>query len=168
MYMKTHILAALREEFGAWKKLLSGLREADLTAPLPPSPLSIKDEMAHLWAWQQRSILRMEGGLQNQEPEMPVWVSGLDPEEEASTDQINAWIEETHKDQSWDEIYTKWRAGYLRLLELGEAIPEMELLDSSRYAWLDGYPLAFILVASYDHHQEHLEKLLARLPKQER
>jgi hypothetical protein len=24
---------------------------------------------------------------------------------------------------------------------------------------LNGYSLAFILVASYDHHQEHLEKL---------
>jgi len=27
----------------------------------------------------------------------------------------------------------------------------------------NGYSLAFILVASYDHHQEHLEKLLAWL-----
>jgi len=47
----------------------------------------------------------------------------------------------------------------LRFLELGEPILEKDLLDGDRYPWLKGYSLAFILVASYDHHQEHLEKL---------
>lgn len=118
--------------------------------------------MAHLWARQQRSIARMEAGLHNRDPRMPVWVLGLDPEAEEATDPINAWIYETHKDGSWNQVYTQWRTGYLRLLELGQAIPEMQLLDSGRYDWLDGYSLAFILIASYDHHQEHLEKLLVR------
>jgi len=36
---------------------------------------------------------------------------------------------------------------------------EKDLLDGSRYSWLKGFSLAFILVASYDHHQEHLEKM---------
>jgi hypothetical protein len=33
-------------------------------------------------------------------------------------------------------------------------------LDGDWYPWLKGYSLASILVASYDHHQEHLGKLL--------
>jgi uncharacterized damage-inducible protein DinB len=37
------------------------------------------------------------------------------------------------------------------------------MLDAGRYSWLQGYSLAFVLVASYDHHQEHLEKLIAFL-----
>ena len=43
--------------------------------------------------------------------------------------------------------------------------PEMEGEPDQLNALLEGYPLAFVLLATYDHHQEHLEKLLARLPK---
>ena len=49
------------------------------------------------------------------------------------------------------------------MLFRSEALAEPTLLDASRYAWLNGYSLADVLLGSYDHHQEHLEKLLARL-----
>lgn len=163
MYMKTHILSALREEFNHWEKVLAGLSEEQLTTPPPSSPLSIKDEIVHLWAWQQRSIARMEAAQLNREPEFPQWPAALDPNAEESTDQINAWIYETYREKPWSTVYQQWHAGFLRLLEVSEAIAERDLLDSSRYVWLEGYSLALILVASYDHHQEHLEKLLARL-----
>ena len=61
------------------------------------------------------------------------------------------------------EINQHWRTGFLQFLELGEKISERDLLDGSRYLWLKGYNLAYTLVASYDHHQEQLEKLLAWL-----
>ena len=57
---------------------------------------SVKDVVSRLWAWQQVSIARMEGGLWDREPVFP---------------------------------------------------------------WLNGHSLAFVLVASYDHYQEHFEKL---------
>ena len=163
MYMKTHILSALQEEFNQWGKVLAGLSEEQLTTPSVSSPLSIRDEIAHLWAWQQRSIARLEAARLNREPEFPQWPATLDPDSEDTTEHINAWIYETNRDHPWSTVHQNWRDGFLRLLEVGEAIAERDLLDSSRYAWLNGYPLAFILVASYDHHQEHLEKLLARL-----
>lgn len=163
MYMKTHILAAMREEFDQWEKVLAGLSDAQINTPVPPSELSVKDEIAHLWAWQQRTLARVEAARQGQEPQMPEWLPGVDAEDEASTDRINAWIFESNHDLSWPIVHEKWRSGYLRLLELADAIPEPALLDSSRYGWMEGYPISFVLVASYDHHQEHLDKLLARL-----
>jgi hypothetical protein len=51
----------------------------------------------------------------------------------------------------------------LQFIQSGEGISEKDLLDSGRYPWLGGYSLAFILIASYDHHQEHYEKLHAWL-----
>ena len=163
MYMKNHILAALREEFDQWEEVLARLSEVQITAARDAPELSIKDEVAHLWAWQQRSIARMEAALHNREPELPQWLPTVDPEAYDNTDQINAWIYATYRDQPWSEVHHLWRAGFLRLLALGEAISEPVLLDSSRFAWLQGHALAFVLVATYDHHQEHLEKLLARL-----
>ena len=38
-------------------------------------------------------------------------------------------------------------------------VSEIDLLNADRYLWLDGYSLAFILVASYEHHQEHLDSI---------
>ncbi len=46
---------------------------------------------------------------------------------------------------------------------IGGAYPRKKPAGWGRYPWLRGYSLAFILVASYDHHQEHIEKLLAWL-----
>jgi len=161
--MKTHMLAALREEFDHWEQMLAGLEEAQLTAIPQPGELSIKDEIAHLWAWQQRSIARMTAALTNAEPQMPSWLPTVDPESEANTDQINAHIYETFRNRTWTEIYQQWRTGFLHFLTISEQIPEPALLDSSRYVWLGGYSLADVLLGTYDHHQEHLEKLLARL-----
>jgi hypothetical protein len=163
---KDHILATLREEFDRWEALLASLTEEQITAPQLPANWSIKDVIAHLRAWQQRSIARLEAALLNRAPEFPAWPAGLDPEQQGQTHQVNAWMYETYRDQPWSSVYGDWRAGFLRFLELGAAIPEKDLLEPGRYPWLEGHPLAFILQASYDHHQEHagyLEPLLARL-----
>jgi hypothetical protein len=161
MYMKNHILAALREEFDHWEALLAGMSEAQITALHEPDSWSTKDDIAHLWAWQQRSIARVEAARLDREPAFPAWPIALDPEAEGAADQVNAWVYETYHDQPWSTIHQQWRAGFLRLLEGAAAIAEKDMLGSERYAWLNGYALAFILIASYDHHHEHLEKLIA-------
>jgi hypothetical protein len=166
MYMKQHILAALREEFDQWEELLDSMGEEQITAPHLPSTWSTKDDLAHLWAWQQRSNARVEGARLDRAPAFPAWPIAVDPEAENAADQVNAWVYATYHDQPWPAIHQQWRAGFLQLLEGAAAISERNLLDSGRYAWLDGYSLAFMLVASYDHHHEHLEKTSAWLKEQ--
>ena len=157
---KQQILTALREEFNRWEALLASMSETQIAGPSSPTNWSIKDVVAHLRAWQQRSIARMEAALHNREPEFPRWPETLNPDSEDDTDQINAWIYETNREKPWPSVYRDWREGFQRFLELGEAIPEKDLLDVGRYPWLAGRPLSFILVASCEHHQEHLEWLL--------
>lgn len=163
MNMKEHILTALSEQFNRWEELLASLSDAQVTAPHFDDNWSIKDVIAHLWAWQQISIARMEAGALNREPELPKWVAKLHGDWEENANQTNAWVYETYHEKPWSEVYQNWREGFLRLVESGEPISEKDLLDGDRYPWLKGYSLAFILVASYDHHQEHLDKLLAWL-----
>lgn len=65
-------------------------------------------------------------------------------------------------------MYTTWRDGFVRLLELGEATPEEMMLDNQRYPWLEGYGLIDVITGSTEHHQEHaefLEPVLAQLGK---
>jgi len=160
MNMKTHILAALHEQFQRWQAFLAGLDEGAPTTPQYPSSWTIKDELAHLWAWQQRTLARVEAALAGAEPQFPTWLPGVDPEEDDNPSEINNWIYETYRDRPWPEIHRRWHEGYRRLLQLAEQISERELLDGNRYPWLHGHSLAAILLATYDHHQEHLDNLL--------
>ncbi len=121
--------------------------------------------IAHLWAWQQISIARLEGGALNREPEFPEWIVHVENWEE-NADRVNALTFERNQAKLWSEIYQNWKNGFLRFLELGNEISERDLLDGDRYPWLHGYSLAFILIASYDHHQEHMENLVNWLRKQ--
>lgn len=159
MNMKDHILAALNDEFNSWEEFLVGLREEQINVPRFDLGWTIKDVLAHLWAWQQISIARMEAGLQNQEPNFPKWIVESIENWEEDADQVNALTYEKFHDKSWAEIYQNWRNGFRQLLDLGAEFPERDLLDGDKYHWLHGYSLAAYLIASYDHHQEHFEKL---------
>jgi hypothetical protein len=158
MNMKDHILTALKEQFGRWEELLASMSDEQITAPRFDHNWSIKDVVAHLWGWQQISIARMQAAALNRELEYPRWVAELGEDWEENVNQTNAWIYKTYHERSWRTVQQNWREGFLRFLELAEGIPERDLLDGGRYPWLEGYSLANILLASYDHHQEHLEK----------
>lgn len=167
MNSKQQILTMLREEFNLWEEFLAGLNEEQITAPQLPSTWSIKDEIVHLWAWQQRTVARQIAALHNSDPDYPRWheagaskkVSDVDPDEDV--DQANDWIYEAYRDKPWPRAYEEWREQFLRLLELVEAVPEKDLLDPSRYEWMEGYPLSESLQGTYEHHGEHLETLRA-------
>lgn len=161
MNMKDHILAALREQLDRWEELLASLSDEEITAPHFDYGWSIKDVMTHLWAWQQISVARVQAAGLNREPEFPNWVAELPEDWEEDANQTNAWVYKTFHSKPWPEIHQNWRDGFRRFLESAEPISERDLLDGDRYPWLEGYPLAYILLASYDHHQEHLDKLLA-------
>ncbi len=163
MNMKDHILRALREQFNHWEELLATMGEEQIITPRFDFDWSIKDVIAHLRAWQQISIARMEAAVQDREPELPRWIAELGTDWEDDADHTNVWVYETYHRQPWAHVYRAWREGFLRFLELAKPVPERDLLDGDKYPWLKGYSLAIILIASYDHHQEHLEKLLALL-----
>ena len=168
MKMKEHILAAMREQFELWDELLSSSSEREITAPRFDLDWSIKDVIAHLWAWQQISIARMEGGVFDREPEYPGWIVDSIENWEEDADRVNALTFDTYHEKPWSLIYGNWRNGFLQFLELASNVPERNLLDGDKYPWLNGYNLAAILIASYDHHQEHLEKLQDSLENKQR
>ncbi len=145
---------------------MASLSEGQITTPHFDLDWSIKDVITHLWAWQQISVARMAAGLHDREPDYPRWIVELIENWEEDADQVNSLTFEKLHEKPWSEIYQNWRTGFLRFLELGNQIPERDLLDGDRFPWLKGYSLALILIASYDHHQEHIEKLLAWLREQ--
>jgi hypothetical protein len=162
---KQAVLHSLRASFERWEELLSSLSAEQIAAPLLPDRWAIRDVIAHLWAWQQRSVARLAAGLHDREPVFPAWPAELDAEPSGQPHALNAWIYAAQRGRPWPEVHADWRAGFLRLLELGAALPAADLLDAARYPWLEGHTLAFILQASCEHHREHMEYLEPLLPQ---
>jgi hypothetical protein len=98
---KQELLASLRAVFNSWEKLLAGESEEEITVQRFAAYWSTKDVIAHLRAWQQISIARLEAAILDTEPEFPTWLAGADPFfAEDHTDEFNARIYEIYHDQS--------------------------------------------------------------------
>jgi hypothetical protein len=160
---KTKIISKLREEFNHWEKLVNGISEEKITTGYFDGGRSVKDIVAHLTAWQQVSVARLEAALTGKEPVLPDWLRGLDPELDDNTDKYNEWIYEFYHSKSWSDIHREWSDRFLHLLELAEVVPENDLLEAGKYPWLKEYPLSAVLLGTYDHHNEHLEPILVWL-----
>jgi hypothetical protein len=108
---KRGLVSALQEEFDRWEKLLGALSDDQIVAHSLPAGLSIKDVVAHLWAWQQLSVARLDAALHNREPDFHLGPEGLDPDAEENLELINAWIHETNLNRSWLDVHRDWRKG---------------------------------------------------------
>ena len=166
MNHKTQILTALTEVFNRWQELLASLSEAQTNAPLLPSPWTVKDVVAHLWFWQQISVARMQAALQGQEPHYPEWWAMFGPDPEEDVDRTNAWNYEANRARPWSSVHADWNSQFRRYLELVKEIPEKDLLEDGRFAWMGGYALSASPLGSLGHHEEHIEALLAWLKEQ--
>src|SRR5512142_2287421 len=114
MPTKQELLISLRDELTRWEKLLGRLSEGQITARELPGGLSVKDVVAHLWAWQQLSIARLEAARQGRTPHFPLEPAGPDPDVEENLDRINAWIHESNLARPWADVHRDWHAGFTR------------------------------------------------------
>jgi len=154
---KIQLIALHTDELAAWDKLLAGLTRAQRTEPSLPEGLSVKDTLAHLAAWQLRTIARLEGALEGHPPRFPVWqVEPEEPETRESVDRVNAWILASNRNRSWEEVHANWHKGYERFLELVRALPEEDLQSGGQLEWLTVYEPLIGYPGFYDfHHDEH-------------
>jgi hypothetical protein len=159
MKSKQQILKQLQEEYQHWEALIARMNEAERIIALQPGELSLKDTLAHLLAWQQVSLARLEAAQQQSEPVMPPWLNGADPDAEEETDAFNARIQALYQAQDWAQVHQAWSKGFRRCLQLGEAISDADIFDTTRYTWLKGYALYDVLAGSYEHHAEHREAI---------
>ncbi len=156
---KQQALTLLNEIFSLWDNKLFNMTEKYVLSTSVHPHRTIKDDIAHLWIWQRVSVARLEAALSEQEPVLDWLPKGLDLESDSDLHQINEWIFDSNKDKSWSEVYQSWRTNFLHLISLSDKIDESTLLESSKFLWLDGYPLIAVLAGTYNHHTEHFEKL---------
>ncbi len=160
---KNQLLNDLSDIFNRWLELLTDLSEDDILQPLLPSDWTVKDIVSHMWSWQQASVARAEAALQGTHPNYPSWWEILGPDPNEDVDRTNAWLYTASKEKPWSMVFADWKAQFEHFLELSRQIPENDLLEPGKYAWMGDQPLSASALGSLDHHQEHFETLSAWL-----
>jgi hypothetical protein len=157
---KAALIAELNQEYRQWEDLLAEIGEARMDQAGVAGPWSVKDIVAHLTGWRRRTVNRFRAALRG-EPEPPSpWPAHLQ-----SDDEINAWIYNTNRERSVGEVLDESRQVFHELLAAIEAFPEVELLDSQRFPWLEGEPLTGATFFAH-FHEEHEPDLRAWLKRQ--
>lgn len=141
MFNRNRLLDVLRFAQQQEIAFIDRLSEAQRDAASAPDHWSAKDTIAHLAAWKQRLLDRLQGAPRDQRPDDP----------------INAEIYEAHRAKTWGEVRALAEAAYQRTVEYVRAAPERDLTDAARSVHEDGRPPWVALLAqNVSHAMAHL------------
>jgi hypothetical protein len=149
---KADLLSAMRAGHARLDKMFAALSEEQMLAARLHGGWSGKDLLAHLGFWEQRMADYCQMLRNGETPKETVG--------EYDVDGINAAAFDEHHDQSLDEVRRFERQSFQMLLDQAEKVPEKDLFDPQRFAWLKGAALAaWIEGNSYGHYEEHQSDL---------
>ena len=149
--MRLAILRQMRAQYRLLNRYFAILGASNANLAPASGGWNPRQTVIHLWAWQQRSIARMQAAVQGSQPVFPPWAAA----EEDDTQKANHNILQAYGDTKWALARRQWAGGYRHFMALGSAFDDLTFLDSGRYPWLEGYSLADVYLGSYEHHQEH-------------
>jgi uncharacterized protein (TIGR03083 family) len=148
---KAELLARIEREWRALERAIAGLSDQQMSVP-DTGGWSIKDNLAHLSAWERFMRLSYLHKMPAHE------VMNLDPETYRQTDEtgMNAILFQRNKDRPVAEVLAGLRDEHARVLdELAKLSFEQMMLpldpDDPRKAPL----MAVIIGNTYDHYREH-------------
>jgi hypothetical protein len=160
---KAALVAALHREKIYWEALLQVVSEEDMLLPGVTGDWTFNDVVAHLTGWRKRTVARFAGALQGGEPLPPEWPAELGED----VQRVNAWIYRTNRDRPLAEVLAESRQVWQQLVEVVQALPEADLLEPGRFAWIGGKALGPANLGwSFAHLHEHgaqINDWLARL-----
>ena len=163
---KADLLVAIEAERAGWEALLAEIGEARMEEPGAAGAWTFKDVVAHLNGWRRRTVRRLEAARQDAPPPPPEWPAEFDEDSDEGLDQINRWMYERDKDRPLGDVLGESRQQFRQLRTAVEAMPERDLFDPGRFAWMGGEPLAAVIAGSFGHlHEEHEPAIRAWLDR---
>lgn len=144
---KAQLIDEARREYAALEKLLAPLSPQVMTAPGALGAWSVKDVLAHLYAWQQMFFGWYAAGLRGELP--PVPAQGYNW---AQLPALNQAIFERYRETPLDEILALFGESHAATLALIERLPEAELTAAGLYAWLRQHSLLTYFNANTTSH----------------
>lgn len=152
---KARLIEQIRAARQRLEEVVASFSPDQMTRPGLSGGWSVKDILAHVAAWEGRMVGWLETALQGETPQLlPPGMTWAD---------LDLWNEQTyreHRNRALDDVQAGFAASYPRALQSVEAMPEDDLIDPDRFAWLEGHPLWRLVAANtFEHYAEHEEAL---------
>lgn len=161
---KSDLLNWLREEIRQWDALLDQIGPERMERPGVNGDWTMKDMVAHQTGWNAWQVDRFQAALRGEpEPASP-W-----PAELQTDDEINAWIYQTYRERSVQDMLEETRRVLQQLVTLVEALPSdvrIEHLEPAFYlVWLGEE--RFVASEFFNHyHDDHEQDVRAWMERE--
>jgi hypothetical protein len=161
---KAQLLDDLQAEQAQWEALLRDVGADHMTQPGVGGEWSVKDIVAHLTGWRRRTVARFQAALRHEPQPATIWPAHLQTD-----DEINAWMYAADRDRPLDDVLRDSRDVFEQLVAALAAFPEADLLDPSRFPWLEGEPLSGAALFGHFHeeHEPDMRAWLERVRREE-
>lgn len=158
------LLGRMAQQRADWEALLAEIGPARMETPGVTDDWTFKDVAAHMTAWQQRGVARLQAARRGEAPTPAPWANLP----ELNDDTVNAWIYEQNRDRPLDSVLSDSRTVMAQLEAAVAEFTDEELNDPTRYPWLGEASLGEMLLGnSIDHfYDDHLPALRAWLEQQ--
>jgi hypothetical protein len=146
---KQTLLDFMNTGYTSFTELLASLSEQQLTTPGVNSTWSAKDNIAHLSAWQKRTLPMVQAVRDN--------VDFIDPlPDDATEEGINEQFYQQNKDRSLADVLAELHMVHRQFVENVQAMSDEEL--NRPLSWRSGRPIwPWIHGNSGEHYNEHMK-----------
>lgn len=144
---KAALLDNIQNGYNRFEALLAPLSEEQVATSAVNDSWTIKDNIAHLTAWQDYLLNQLQGILDGKQP--PAFMPGL------SEDKINEGFYQQNKDRQLAEVIADFHLSYQRVLAAVQDISEEAL--NAPFPWRkEGNPVWGLIAGNtYEHYEEH-------------
>lgn len=146
--VKATRMQQVRESYQQFEALVAPLSVEQLTKPNVNGDWSVKDNLAHLTAWHEYVLGRLQALRNGTTP--PEWMPGLSTE-----DEINERVYQMNKDRPLADVQADFRTSFERVLAAVEALSEERL--NAPFPWSTSANPVWGLIAgnTLGHYEEH-------------
>lgn len=151
---KADVMADVRRGREALRQALDGLSDEQMLQAGAVGIWSVKDTLAHLVAW-EAELVTMLSRLDQYKHRVPLLVEIED---------VDEWNDEQYRtsaSRSLAAILDDFHGVHKHLLLTIETLDDRTLDDNSRFAWMEGEPLSYLIAETATwHEEEHAEDIL--------
>ncbi len=146
---KTQLLNDIRSSYTNLETVLAPLSAEQMTTPGVNGSWSIKDNIAHLSAWQRVLLNRLEAVRNNTAPSEELY-------DEETVDTLNERFYQQDTSRSLDDVLAEFRSLYQQVIEQVQALSNDDL--NRPLSWREGEPVWPTIVGNTnEHYQEHAQ-----------
>jgi hypothetical protein len=153
---KAALLQGIHKERKRLEDAIAGFSPELMSSASRPDAWSVKDNLAHIVAWEQKLLEWYNTGLVRKNQAMPQW------NQPGLIDEINLKIYQRNRDRRLDDVLREFRVSYQQILNTVESIPGDGMFTSGKYDWTGKGTLADYIVGNTSHHySDHVEMIEA-------